>query len=110
MADDLSKQLSSMTSGVDDLKKSLNEINKAIPDFTSGMQSGLTGIAKVLPDVVTSMMNLNKQNKELASQGGKPASVLSQLASGMLSWNTAISVGTTLLITYGVNYWIGLLI
>jgi hypothetical protein len=101
MPDETSKQLNDMSSGLDNLKDSLKEINKAIPEFTDGMESGLKAVAKVLPDVVTSMMQLNAQNKQLAADGGKPVSILSQLASGMFSWNTAISIGTTLLITYG---------
>jgi hypothetical protein len=43
---------------LDNLKDSLKEINKAIPEFTDGMENGLKAVAKVLPDVVTSMMQL----------------------------------------------------
>jgi hypothetical protein len=39
---------------LDKLKDSLKEINKAIPEYTDGMESGLKAVAKVLPDVVTS--------------------------------------------------------
>jgi hypothetical protein len=39
--DDSSKQLNDMTSGLDNLKDSLKEINKAIPEFTDGMESGM---------------------------------------------------------------------
>ncbi|OKS84845.1 hypothetical protein [Mucilaginibacter polytrichastri] len=58
MPDDTSKQLNDMTSGLDNLKDSLKERNKAIPEFIDGMENGLKAVAKVLPDVVTSMMQL----------------------------------------------------
>jgi hypothetical protein len=65
------------------------------------MEAGLKAIAEKLPEVVDSMMKLNVQNKELAANGQKPISVFSQLASSLLSWNNLVSVGITLLATYG---------
>jgi hypothetical protein len=101
MSEDISKQLNNIQAGTDKLKESLQALNKDVPEFADGMEAGLKAVSKALPDVISSIMQLNAQNKQLASDGGKPVSILSQLASGMFSWNTAISIGTTLLVTYG---------
>jgi hypothetical protein len=94
---------------LDELQKSLTGLNSKLPSFADGMKAGLLAIGEKLPEVVQSMVDLNKQNNELAASGGKPVSVLKQLASSMLSWNTLISVGVTLLATYGgaIIDWVG---
>jgi hypothetical protein len=95
------QDLNSTNEAIKELQKSLKDVNGEIFDFSKGMQDGLTAVAKKLPDVVESIIKLNAANKELAASGGKPQSILSQLAGSMLSWNAAITIGTTLLITYG---------
>ncbi|RYU85627.1 hypothetical protein EWM62_19065 [Mucilaginibacter terrigena] len=86
---------------LDELQKSVVGLNSKLPSFADGLKAGLQGIGEKLPEVVQSMVNLNKQNKEMAEAGGKPVNILKQLASSMFSWNGLISVGVTLLATYG---------
>ncbi|MFD1255712.1 hypothetical protein ACFQ3S_02805 [Mucilaginibacter terrae] len=99
MADNTQQQLNSTTDAIKELQKALAAVNGEIPQFTNSLGEGIAAVAGKLPDLVDSMIGLNAQNKELAAKGGKPKSVLSQLAGSMLSWNTAISLGATLLIT-----------
>ena len=63
---------------LDKLQNSLNGVNNALPEFSSGIDSGLKGIASKLPDVVNSMMKLNAQNKELVANGQKFVSVFTR--------------------------------
>ncbi|MES2060832.1 MAG: hypothetical protein V4456_02870 [Bacteroidota bacterium] len=94
---------------LDELQKSVVGLNSKMPSFADGIKAGLQGIGEKLPEVVQSMIELNKQNKELEASGGKPISIFKQLASSMFSWNTLISVGVTLLASYSgalIN-WVG---
>ncbi|TWR25730.1 hypothetical protein FPZ43_15705 [Mucilaginibacter pallidiroseus] len=86
---------------LDELQKSVVGLNSKLPSFADGMKAGIQAIGEKLPEVVESIKNLNEQNRQLAESGGKPKNILKELASSMLSWNTLISVGVTLLATYG---------
>jgi len=110
--DDDIKKTKDYADAVDKLNNSLTGVNSALPKFADGLDAGLKAIAEKLPDVVASMTKLNAQNKELATNGEKPISVFSQLASSLFSWNGMVSVGITLLTTYGgtIIKWVGDLI
>jgi hypothetical protein len=99
MAND-QEELNELNSGFNSLRDSVKGLSKEFPEFADSMQAGLIALSKELPGVVESMVKLNKANKELVANGEKPKSILSQLAGSMFSWNTALSIGTTLLITY----------
>lgn len=86
---------------LDQLRSSLTGVNSALPKFSDGLETGLKGLAEKLPEVVESMTKLNLQNKELIANGQKPVSIFSQLTTSLLSWNNLVSVGITLLTTYG---------
>ncbi len=101
MADNAPQQLNSTTEAVKELQKALAGARAQIPEFSKGLTDGLTAIAIQLPDIVDSVRAFNKENKELVANGGKPQSILKQLATSMFSLNGLVSVGATLLITYG---------
>lgn len=94
-------QLKAQQQAVDELKNSLTEVISIYPKFAQGFEAGLSALGEKLPDVVESIKDLNAQNRELVASGQKPQSVLKQLASSLLSWNSVISVGITLLSVYG---------
>ena len=85
---------------LDALKNSINGVNSKLPEFADGLQAGLKAIGEKLPEVVDAMVKLNIQNRELAASGQQPKSVLKELASSLLSWNSLVSVGITLLTSY----------
>lgn len=78
---------------LDELEKSIVGLNSKLPSFADGIKAGIQGMAEKLPELVKSMSDLNKQNKELAENGGKAINIFKQLASSMFSWNNLISVG-----------------
>ncbi|MES2428940.1 MAG: hypothetical protein V4560_18310 [Bacteroidota bacterium] len=86
---------------LDKLQSSLTSVNTALPKFADGVETGLKAVAEKLPEVIAAMTKLNIQNQELAANGQKPISVFSQLAASLFSWNNLVSVGITLLTTYG---------
>lgn len=94
-------QLKAQQQAVDELKDSLTEVISIYPKFAQGFEAGLSALGEKLPEVVESIKQLNTQNRELVASGQKPQSVLKQLASSLLSWNSVISVGITLLSVYG---------
>lgn len=55
---------------LDDLQSSVNGLNSKMPSFADGIKAGLQGIGEKLPEVMQSMVELNKQNKELEASGG----------------------------------------
>ncbi|NHA04099.1 hypothetical protein G7092_09840 [Mucilaginibacter sp. HC2] len=85
---------------LDALKNSINGVNSKLPEFADGLQAGLKAIGEKLPEVVDAMVKLNIQNRELAASGQQPKNVLKELASSLLSWNSLVSVGITLLTSY----------
>lgn len=95
------KAVKEYSDAIDKLKSSLSGVNSKLPEFSEGIEAGFKGIAEKLPEVVEAMAQLNKQNKELAASGQKPKSVLLELGSALFSWNNALSVGITLITTYG---------
>ncbi|WP_114940457.1 hypothetical protein [Mucilaginibacter endophyticus] len=88
------------TDALNELKKAVVGVNSKFPEFSDGLKEGIKAIGEKLPEVVDAMQKLNEQNKELAASGQKPKSVLKELASSFLSWNSLISVGITLLASY----------
>ncbi|MCD8740385.1 hypothetical protein LT679_07205 [Mucilaginibacter roseus] len=94
-------QLKAQQEAVDELRDSLTEVISIYPKFAQGFEAGLSALGEKLPEVVESIKQLNTQNRELVASGQKPQSVLKQLASSLLSWNSVISVGITLLSVYG---------
>lgn len=100
ITDDDIKKAKDYKDAMDALKNSISGVNSKLPEFSEGLQAGLKAIGEKLPEVVDAMVKLNAQNKELATSGQKPKSVLAELASSMFSWNSIVSVGITLLTTY----------
>ncbi len=84
-----------------ELKTALDGVNGKLPEFANGMKAGLMALGEKLPEVVNTIKELNKQNKELAASGQQPKNILKELGSAFLSWNSALSVGITLITTYG---------
>ncbi|WP_426580742.1 hypothetical protein [Mucilaginibacter sp. R-33] len=100
ITDDDIKKAEAYKNALDALKTSIIGVNSKLPEFADGIKDGLKALGEKLPEVVDAMQKLNEQNKELAASGQKPKNILKELASSMLSWNSLISVGITLLANY----------
>ena len=85
------------------LGNSLNQITRELPAFTYSMQTGFMAISNNIPMFVDQIGNIKKANAQLIAQGQPVKSVFSQLASAVLSWQTALSLGVTVLTVYGAE-------
>lgn len=85
----------------DGLGNSISQVARELPAFTYSAQTGFMAISNNLPILADEIARVNQQNKLLNKQGQKGISVWRQVLSGMLSWQTALVVGVTLLTVYG---------
>lgn len=83
------------------LGNSINQISRELPAFTMNLNTGFLAISNNLPALSDAIGQLKRQNAELAAQGKQTQSVLGAVASALFSWQTALSIGITLLTAYG---------
>lgn len=83
------------------LGNSLNQITRELPAFTYSMQTGFMAVSNNIPMFVDQINNIKQANAALIAQGQPVKSVFSQLASSLFSWQTALSLGVTILTVYG---------
>jgi hypothetical protein len=85
----------------DMLGHSVNQLTRELPAFTHSMSTGFMAISNNIPMFVDQLNNIRVANANLIAQGQPVQSVFSQLASSVLSWQTALSLGVTILTVYG---------
>ncbi|NJB36391.1 hypothetical protein [Croceivirga sp. JEA036] len=85
----------------DGLGNSLNQITRELPAFTFSMQTGFLAISNNLPILADEIGRIKAQNDLLVASGKKGIPVWRQVVGSLFSWNTALSLGVTLLTIYG---------
>lgn len=90
------------------LGNSINQITRELPAFTYSVQTGFMAISNNIPMFVDEIAKISKVNKTLRAEGKETTSVLNQVASALFSWQTALSLGVTLLTVYGkeIGNWV----
>jgi len=88
----------------DALGNSITQITREAPAFANSLNTGFMAISNNIPALSDAIGGLIEKNKQLKAEGQPAKSILSQVASSFLSWNTAISVGVTLLTIYGGTF------
>lgn len=83
------------------LGNSVNQITRELPAFTMNLNTGFLAISNNLPMLADAIRQVKVQNAELAASGQKTQSVLKTVAAAVFSWQTALSIGITLLTAYG---------
>ena len=83
------------------LQNSINQVTRELPAFVNSAQTGFMAISNNIPMLVDQFHALKKANAELNAQGEKTIPVWKQMLSGIFSWQTALSVGITLITVYG---------
>lgn len=93
----------------DALGASITQLTREAPAFANSLNTGFMAISNNIPALSDAIGGIIEKNKQLKAEGQPTKSVLSQIASSFLSWNTAISVGVTLLTVYGGTLfkWLG---
>jgi len=103
------RNVGNYASGFNPLSNSINQLTREMPAFTYSVQTGFMALSNNIPIFTDAIGNAVKQNKELIAQGQPTTSVLKQVAGALLSWQTLMGVGITLLTVYGkeIGEWIG---
>lgn len=86
------------------ISNSINQLTREIPAFTYSAQTGFLAISNNIPILADEITRLKQRNIELTASGEKAVPVWKQLVTGLFSWQTALSVGVSLLTIYGKDF------
>jgi hypothetical protein len=87
--------------GFNGLNNSINQISRELPAFGLSANIGFLAISNNLPILVDEINKVRLANKALAADSQATTSVFKQLVGALFSWQTALSLGVTLLTIYG---------
>lgn len=97
------RNVGNYASGWNGLANSVNQLTREAPAFANSLNTGFMALSNNIPILADELTQLNARNKELIQQGKPTESVFKTLASAFFSWQTALSVGVTLLTLYGAE-------
>ena len=97
------RNVGNYASGWNGLANSVNQLTREAPAFANSLNTGFMALSNNIPILADEINNLKKQNLELAASGKPTQSVFKSLTSALFSWQTALSVGVTLLTMYGAE-------
>lgn len=95
------RNVGNYASGWNGLGNSINQITRELPAFTFSAQTGFLALSNNIPILADEIQRVSKNVKELRAQGQQVPSVMSQILTSFLSWQTALSIGVTLITVYG---------
>jgi hypothetical protein len=95
------RNVGNYASGWNGLGNSINQLSREMPAFANSINTGFMAISNNLPQLFDEINKIKKANVELAKSGQPTTSAFKQVLSGIFSWQTALSVGVTLLTIYG---------
>lgn len=87
----------------DGLENVINQLSREMPAFAVSMQTGLLAISNNLPILADEIARIKRENVELTQSGQKAVPVWRQVVGSLVSWQTLLSVGVTLLTVYGAK-------
>lgn len=96
----LPQKTEQVTRSFNGLNMATQQLVRETPALAMGMNTFFLAISNNLPIFVDQIKQVSAANKELASQGKATTSVFKQVMSSLLSWQTALMVGITLLSTF----------
>jgi len=83
------------------LGMSFTQIGRELPSLAIGLNTFLLAISNNLPMFTDNLKKLKDANAELVKSGGEAPSMFKALTGAIFSWQTAITIGITLLTVYG---------
>lgn len=91
------------------LGMSIQQIGRELPSLAMGWNTFFLAISNNLPMLTDELARAKKEYKELTAQGQKATPVWKQVLGSVLSWQTAMVVGITVLSMYGkeIMEWVG---
>lgn len=102
------RNVGNYASGFNGLSNSINQMTRELPAFTFSAQTGFLALSNNIPIFVDEINRLKVANKELVAQGKPVQSIFQQITGALFSFNTAISLGITLITVYGkeISNWV----
>lgn len=91
----------SAAKGFTPLSFQVQQLAREIPSLTNSLQQFFLAISNNLPMFADELTRAKEANKALRAEGKATVPVFKQIASAIFSWQTALVVGITLLISYG---------
>jgi hypothetical protein len=85
------------------LGNSINQLTREAPAFANSVQTGFMALSNNIPILTDELGVLIQKNKELQAEGKPTQSILKTVAGAFFSWQTAISLGVTILTVYGAK-------
>lgn len=95
------RNVGNYASGWNGLANSVNQLTREAPAFANSLNTGFMALSNNIPILADEINNLKIRNEELAASGKPTVSVTQSLIGAFFSWQTALSVGVTLLTVYG---------
>lgn len=95
------RNVGNYASGWNGLGNSINQITRELPAFTFSAQTGFLALSNNIPILADEIQRVSKNVKEMRAQGQQVPGVMSQILTSFLSWQTALSIGVTLITVYG---------
>ena len=104
-----SRNVGNYASGWNGLSMSIQQIGRELPSLAMGWNTFFLAISNNLPILSDELARARKEYNELKAAGQQATPVWKQVVSSLLSWQTALTVGITLLTLYGKEMveWIG---
>lgn len=101
-------EIDAVTKKYNGLNMSIQQIARELPAAAMGPQMFFMAISNNLPIFADELSRARKEYAELTAKGKEGTPVWKQLASSIVSWQTLLSVGIMLLVTYGneIGTWI----
>lgn len=91
----------SAAKGFTPLSFQVQQLARELPSLTNSIQQFFLAISNNLPMFADELTRAREANKALRAEGKATVPVFKQVASAIFSWQTALVVGITLLISYG---------
>lgn len=91
----------SAAKGFTPLSFQVQQLARELPSLTNSFQQFFLAISNNLPMFADELTRAKEANKALRQEGKATVPVFKQVASAIFSWQTALVVGITLLISYG---------
>lgn len=98
---DFRRNVGNYASGFDGIRNSVNQLTREVPAFTNSIQTGFLALSNNLPIFFDEITRTRTEVQRLRAEGQQVPGVFQRIATSLFSWGTALSIGITLLITYG---------
>lgn len=95
------RNVGNYASGFNGLNMSIQQIGRELPSLAMGWDTFFLAISNNLPILTDEIKRAKDEYKTLVSHGQKATPVWKQIVSSLVSWQTALTVGITLLTLYG---------